>query len=278
MHFLAASTLLASLATTASAASGVLLPLYVYPSASFGDNAANWKPAFDAIKATTNVPWLAVVNPSNGPGPTGQPGNGDANYVSGISQLNALANVQTIGYVRTDYARSPLDELKKNITTYHSWAATNKDVAVKGIFFDETSTTNFAYLKEAVDHARATFTEGPATMICNFGTTTPAEFYKVCDVVIAFESCLNCPLGSQYKSQETISNNIPKGLEPQAAIIVHHFTGTTFDGKTADNALLTNFAQTIKTNKVGWAYFCSADYNDIKSNPASIGAVAKAMA
>src|SRR4051812_36924412 len=96
------TALLASTAASVSA-TGILLPLYLYPSAEPNDGATNWKPALDAVAASAHVPWLVVVNPADGPGATGEPGNGDPNYISGVSQLNALSNVQTVGYVWTDY-------------------------------------------------------------------------------------------------------------------------------------------------------------------------------
>ncbi|KAI0483551.1 Spherulation-specific family 4-domain-containing protein [Xylaria cf. heliscus] len=110
---LAATALLTTAAASVSA-TGILLPLYVYPSAAYNDAAANWQPALAAISSSSSssVPWLAVVNPGNGPGATGLPGNGDANYISGVSQLNAHPHVQTIGYVRTDYGASPQAELQ----------------------------------------------------------------------------------------------------------------------------------------------------------------------
>lgn len=80
MRFVTKSLFLTSLVVSASA-TGVLLPLYVYPSSVWNDGAANWKPAFDAISSHFSVPWLVVVNPGNGPGATGQPGNGDENYI-----------------------------------------------------------------------------------------------------------------------------------------------------------------------------------------------------
>ncbi|EOO00305.1 putative cell surface spherulin 4-like protein [Phaeoacremonium minimum UCRPA7] len=261
-----------------ASATGVLLPLYVYPSAVYNDGAANWKPVFDAVSAHPSVPWSVVVDPHNGPGLSGLPGDNDANYISGVSQLNAYSNVKTIGYVRTNYATSSMDELKKNITQWHDWSTyTGADIAVDGIFFDE-STDNFSYLNEAITFARTTFGSNPITTICNFGATAPAEYYSICDIVIAFESCLNCVGAPQYQSQTTISANIPSGYEPLAAVIVHDFTGAAYDGSIADASLLATYLNTLKSDNVGWAYFCSAGYDSITTGPATVGQVAQDLA
>ncbi|KAF7362121.1 putative cell surface spherulin 4-like protein [Mycena venus] len=140
-----------------ASATGILLPLYIYPSQVFNDGAANWQPAVSAISAHPNVPWLVVVNPHNGPGLTGQPGDADPNYITGVSQLNALSNVRTIGYVRTNFGASPLAEVEANITTWKNWDTSSSNIGVDGIFFDEASTSSFDYLSSAISFARSTF-------------------------------------------------------------------------------------------------------------------------
>ncbi|KND95344.1 Spherulin-4 [Tolypocladium ophioglossoides CBS 100239] len=270
------SGVVASLAATTSA-TGVLLPLYVYPSAVAGDGAANWQPAFDAISAHSNVPWLVVIDPANGPG-SGGPGNGDQNYIAGVSRLNGYGNVRTVGYVRTNYGNQPMQDVQNDITAWRNWATyAAADVSVKGIFFDESSTNSYSYLSQAIGFARSTF-PSPITTICNFGASASANFYGICDVVIAFESCLNCAGSPQYQSQTTLSANIPRGFQSQAAIIVHDFSGTAYDGTPADANLLSSYESTISRNGVGWSYFCSAGYNTITAGPATVGLNAQDLA
>ncbi|GAP93308.1 putative cell surface spherulin 4-like protein [Rosellinia necatrix] len=256
----------ALLASGAAATTGILLPLYVYPSAEFGDGAANWRPAVDAMAASAHVPWLAVVNPGNGPGPTGEPGNGDANYIAGVSQLNALANVRPVGYVRTDYGASPAAELYANITTWAGWAAYGgaEDVGVDGIFFDEASAADLEYLRGAAAHARAAFGSKQIVTVCNFGAAAPAEAYAagVCDVVVVFESFLNDPAAPPYLGRATIDANTPDGGDY---------------GAEADVALLGSYVREAADAGLGWLYFCSADYDSITAAPATIGALAAAF-
>ncbi|KAJ3550309.1 hypothetical protein NM208_g32 [Fusarium decemcellulare] len=275
MHFSTMATLLAGQAISA-AATGILLPLYKYPSKDWNDGAANWKPAFDAISSNTENQWLVVVNPGNGPGATGKPGNDDVNYIAGTAKLNGYSNVKTVGYVRTDYSKSPLEELKANITTWSEWATyTDANIAVHGLFFDESS-ANFDYLNEAITFARQAFSSS-ITTICNFGGKAAEEYYDICDVVVAFESCLNCPDGPPYQDQTTLSNNIPSGHEAQGSVILNRFTGTSADGKEANQGLINDYVKTMKQFGLGWFYFTSADYNTIDTEPATVGANAAAL-
>ncbi|KAI1814292.1 putative cell surface spherulin 4-like protein [Poronia punctata] len=258
--------------STSVSATGILLPLYVYPSADYDDGAANWQPALDAIKSSSSVSWLAVVNPDSGPGATGKPANDDVNYISGIEQLNAQANVRTIGYVRTNYGASPAAELEANITTYASWASSESNVGVKGIFFDETSPDSLDYLRSAVSHARSAFGDVDIVTICNFGAAAPADFYEdgLCDVNIIFENYL-----SAWEGTATLDANIPSGGSAErSAAIVHDFQGTDSDGTPADTALLKSDVQEAVSYGLGWVYFCSANYDSITATPATIGALA----
>ena len=273
------STILTLVSTflSSAAATGVLIPLYSYPAAQWNDGAANWKPAFDAISAHPNVPWLTVVDPHNGPGMSFLPGDNDVNYIAGVSKLNSYSNVKTIGYVRTNYGTAPMDELKKNITTWKNWSTyTGANIGVKGIFFDESS-DNYDYLNQAISYARSTFGTS-ITTICNFGASAPTKYYNICDVVIAFESCLNCADGPQYKSTTTLNANVPSGYESKASVIVHSFTGKAYDGSTANTSLLATYINAIKAKGLGWAYFCSAGYDSITTAPATVGQVAQDLA
>ncbi|KAH7234412.1 Spherulation-specific family 4-domain-containing protein [Fusarium solani] len=241
-----------------------------------GDGAVDWNPVFEAISSNVNIPWLVVVDPLNGPGASGKPGNDDINYIDGTSKLNSYSNVKTIGYVRTNYGQAPLDELKANITTWSNWGTyASADVGVDGIFFDESS-ANFDYLNEAITFARNTFSKS-ITTICNFGSRAETEYYSICDVVIAFESCLNCADGPPYESQKTLSSNIPAGYESKAAVILNRLTGTSVDGKEANRGLISEYVETMKESGLGWYYFTSADYNTIDAEPATVGANVDAL-
>ncbi|KAI1263213.1 Spherulation-specific family 4 [Xylariaceae sp. FL1019] len=248
--------LITSLAASASA-TGVLLPLYIYPSDTI------WAPVYNAVSADSSLDWLVVVNPDSGPGATGQPGNNDASYIAGTSKLNGYSNVKTVGYVRTNYGQQDVNTLHTELTEWANWASyTASDIAVHGIFFDEAPTDNFDYMNDAITFARNAFADA-ITTICNFGTEADVEFYGICDVVVAAEYS-----GSQYgDGSSTISGNIPSGYAAQAAIIVHDFT--------ADASTLASDLSAIQSAGVGWTYFTSSsDYTSITVTPATVEAVA----
>ncbi len=249
-----------------ASATGILLPLYVYPSAVFNDGAANWQPVLSAISAHTSVNWQGVINPADGPGVG--PGNGDINYQSGVTQLNAKSNVRTIGYVPTTYGNRAKTAVESDIT---AWAGWNSTFSVHGIFLDEVTTAtnpaNVTYLTDIVAFAK-TALGSSAPVICNFGTTAPATYYGICDELIVFENAL-----SAYADTTTISTNIPDSTKAgQAAIIVHSFTGT---GATLTS--LNGYAHNLKAAAVGWAYFCSAGYDSVTSGVATVGNVGDAI-
>jgi hypothetical protein len=280
-----------------ASATGILLPLYLYPSALYNDGAANWKPVYDAITQNPSVNWQVVINPHNGPGLSGLPGDNDVNYENGTAQFNALPQVRTIGYVRTLNGASPLSEVEANLTTWATWNSfTSSNISIHGIFFDEaiepsgvSDGSNLAYLTSATSFARKAFGSTPIVTICNFGAKPDSRYYSICDEIIVFESCLDnnagssvcttAPLPPQYENQTTISTNIPDTTyAKQAAIVVHDFVGTTYDGKQANTATLDSYVSTLMANSVGWAYFCSLNYSNVTFEPVTIGALASSVA
>lgn len=270
MRFLAASTVLAGMASMASA-TGILLPLYVYPTE------ANWKPVYDSIAAYKKIPWTIVINPGNGPGATRQPGNGDANYITGTSKLNSYSNVETVGYVRTNWAATPIETVKADLDVWASWSSyKSADLEMRGIFFDEAG-SDYNYLQQATAYARQVLGRD-TTIVCNFGTKFDAKFYNICDIGVVFESCLNCGDGVPFNGQTTVDEYVPKNYAADSAIIVRGFSGVGIDSQAADVNLLKSHIKTIVNNKVGQLYFCSAGYDDITTAPASLTQVAQSLA
>lgn len=120
------------------ATSAVLLPLYIYP----GSN--SWKPLLDSAVAYPSLQFNVIVNPNSGPGYA--PWWPNTDYISAIAQLNALSNVNTIGYVDTaqinvEGGPYPISTIQKDIDTYaaRSTDATYQGIGVKGIFFDDVT-------------------------------------------------------------------------------------------------------------------------------------------
>ncbi|KFG79509.1 putative cell surface spherulin 4-like protein [Metarhizium anisopliae] len=264
-----AIALTTSLAALVSS-TGIILPLYLYPSITWNDGAANWSPAFNAIAAHPSLPWLAVVNVATGPGSTYMPGNNDVNYIAGVSKLNSFPNVKTLGYIRTAYASIPMDEITKNITAWANWASYSaSNISIHGLFIDESS--NLAYMTNVTSFARKAFS-GNITIFCHFGAAAPADFYKICDAVGSFESY------ASYLSTATMKNTIPAGYEKQAGIIIHDFVGKTADGIAADTNSLNSYIQGMVKGGLGWLYFCTGYFNSMSTGPATVGQVAQYLA
>jgi hypothetical protein len=79
------------------------------------------------------------VNPNSGPGERPLPGH---DYVREVPKLNVHANVSTVGYVRIDYCKKPLNEVYEEIEAYAGWAKSTdyekSRLGVGGILLDET--------------------------------------------------------------------------------------------------------------------------------------------
>src|SRR5437016_14570902 len=90
----------------ASTNSGIVIPLYTYPTD------GSWAATLQAKNAHPNVPIIAVINPSNGPG-----GSSDSNYVQGVKDFQA-AGIIVIGYVATGYASHGMSDLDTQISLY----------------------------------------------------------------------------------------------------------------------------------------------------------------
>ena len=100
-----------------------------------------------------------VVNPNSGPGGSPLPSH---DYVREVPKLNAPPNVYTVGYVRIDYCKKPLEEVYGEIDTYAGWAHDyeKSGLGVKGILLDETpnhySPERAEYLDAVRQHIKAT--------------------------------------------------------------------------------------------------------------------------
>lgn len=77
---------------------------------------------------------MVVVNPNSGPGSGTAP---DYYYGPAIAKLNSYANVQTVGYVRTDYTRRDINAVIADVETYAGWSTASSTYNMHGIFFDE---------------------------------------------------------------------------------------------------------------------------------------------
>lgn len=88
------------------------------------------------------------MNPSSGPGSTPYPND---QYTVAVGTLNTYQNVQTVGYVRTNYANRNISSVVAEISIYAKWASNSTSLAMHGIFFDEAP---HEYVAESVEYMR----------------------------------------------------------------------------------------------------------------------------
>src|SRR5213594_1106255 len=152
----------------ATSNSGIVIPLYTYPTD------GSWSASLQAKKAHPNVPIIAIINPSDGPG-----GSSDSNYVQGVKNFQA-AGIIVIGYVATGYASHGMSDLDTQISLYKTWYSVN------GIFFDEMSNNQgnenyYSTLNTYVKSLGMTMTMG------NPGTSVPSSYIGILDSLCIFE-------------------------------------------------------------------------------------------
>jgi len=90
----------------------------------------------DRITTHPDLNFLVVVNPNSGPGDRDLP-SPNKDYAREVPRLNAFANVYTVGYVRIDYCRKPLEDVYEEIDRYASWSGA-EGMGLGGILLDET--------------------------------------------------------------------------------------------------------------------------------------------
>ncbi|KAG8732808.1 hypothetical protein FRC11_010826 [Ceratobasidium sp. 423] len=199
----------------AALASGIILPLYIYP----GDNCASWTKAISA-------------------GPGGLYTQPDANYQACVPKLRPAVNpnVKLIGYVATGYGNKAQSTVHAEVDTYAQWGSAYK---LDGIFYDEVLAESSArsiysgytsYAKSKIPNAFVSLNPG----------TKPGDtaFYNFADQILSVENYFNNFSPSLY----TVSSSTPAAK--QAFILTD--SPSTVPTSTID--------QIIKTDKIGALY------------------------
>jgi hypothetical protein len=123
------------------------------------------------VSTYPDVNFTVVINPGSGPGPNALP---DANYTREIPKFSAYDNVRLLGYVATTYANRNISLVRRDIETYAAWPtkSSNPDLAVRGIFFDETpqqyDPNTLAYLQSLSSLVKNTTGLGPDHFVCDY--------------------------------------------------------------------------------------------------------------
>ena len=154
----------------ASSSVGIVIPLYTYPTD------GSWTAVIQAKHSYPNVPFMAVINPDNGPGHSR-----DSNYVHGIKDLQA-AGVKVLGYVPTAYAADSISSVKAEVDHYNTW------YGVDGIMFDEMNNQQGyeAYYSTLGSYVHSLFPD--SLTMGNPGTEVPTSYIGTLDVLNVYES------------------------------------------------------------------------------------------
>jgi Spherulation-specific family 4 len=152
-----------------TARAGIYLPLYSYPTSS------QWLQAAVIKQLFPEVPFLACVNPSNGPGI-----HFDEKFATGIDSLTK-AGILVGGYVATHYGLKPQSEVEKEIRAYKTWYD-----KINGICFDEMKNKvgkedYYRYLTEFSKSLGLNFTVG------NPGTDVSPTYVGTVDYMKIYE-------------------------------------------------------------------------------------------
>jgi hypothetical protein len=183
----------------------ILLPLYIWPLPQA------WDPLLTAARQYPDVTFTAVINPYNGPYPDSN-GCPPAEYIDGLTALNNLPNIQTMGYVHTANrfdcgpdgnwicaCSAPIAEVKQNISTYASWStlscgASGADIHIDSLFIDEAPNTDggacLSYMTELTEFAKSSLVT-PANggqVLFNPGGATELSYFDVADVIVIMEN------------------------------------------------------------------------------------------
>jgi hypothetical protein len=103
------------------------------------------------IQSHPSVDFIVVINPASGPGALLLP---DSTYTQEIEKLNRYANVRTIGYVPMGYGRTSIEKTYADIAKYVGWGDRNPNIAMQGIFLDESPQISDSYNSTYVDNVR----------------------------------------------------------------------------------------------------------------------------
>jgi hypothetical protein len=207
---------------------------------------------FSSIKAFPKVPFTVVVNPNSGPG--GAPGSQpDAQTQGCLLLLKASgSNVNTVGYVRTNYTNRAVADVQADINAYANWTASYRP---SGIFFDEATydgahaSTYTSYGTYARNRGLKTVRAGgaylmllwadecpPSQIVVNPGTEVTSSAYFSADIVLSAERAYS----DFSTSLLTINSTYPAAK--QAVLL--------YNSPSSPSATLT----TLSKDGIGWVY------------------------
>ncbi|WOO86363.1 Spherulin-4 [Vanrija pseudolonga] len=212
----------------------VIVPLYIYPLP------GSWDPLVLAAKAHPSVQFIAIVNPSSGPGPDPLP---DTSCQAAITSLLAVTNISVVGYVHCSYCARDSAAVKADIDRYAGWETASKGLLrVQGIFIDEAPwnpdlrghLAAYAHCIRSARLRRAVTATAPPTLeaaapprkgplvIYNPGTVVARGYVEDADLVVVFEQ--SAVQVAEWFLHHGVAE-IPASLRHKCVAIVHSVSG-----------------------------------------------------
>ncbi|KAF7790890.1 hypothetical protein EIP86_001848 [Pleurotus ostreatoroseus] len=242
MPHLRALLALVAFCATSVLATGVIVPLYIYPASAPSCDA--WSPLFTAISSNPTVPFFVIVNPASGPGGANTQPNSD--YQGCVPKLKA-SNVKILGYVDTANGNRASSAVIQDIDTYAGWSSAYRPV---GIFFDDVTPSSglLSDYTTWTSSARQALNGGAGFVILNpGGSVGDTQYFSIADQIVTMENFYD----DFTPSQLTINSNSPASKQ---AVILH-------DGPTTVPTSLVS--QLVRTDGIGSLFIT----NDGGSNP-----------
>ena len=216
-------------------ATGVILPLYVYPANVFTNATYNY--VIDVLKTYKRVPAMIILNPSNG---AGDPSVGtDGNYRVAIDRLHG-AGAKVIGYVPASYAARPLADVEHDVLVWQQLYP-----AVDGIFCDEMTYANdpaaILYFQNLNAYVKSL---GFRYMVTNPGSPFSGKYQSadVADIIIGWETSAYPNLVQEKEDWD--GGAVAYSLYKRGALV--------YNQPTLDTGLATSLAKYY-----GWVYVTS---------------------
>jgi hypothetical protein len=144
---------------------GVIYPLFGYPS-------SMWDDMIKYRRAHGSLPWIAIINPHNGP-------EASPSIKSYVDRMRD-SNIQVLGYVSTFWGAVSVETVKQDINEYARY------YDLDGIFFDEMSNQQeyVEFYREITEYAK---TSGMNYVIGNTGTDAAPAYVGVVDNIVISE-------------------------------------------------------------------------------------------
>lgn len=167
----------------------------------------------------SDLQFIVVVNPSNGPGPGAWP---PSQYIDAIKKLNVYPNVRTVGYIDTKFGSRATDSVLSEIATYAGWS--NSLLAMHGVFFDNTPFSDVDIEREYLNNISTAMRLADGfvaakLVIHNTGITLDAGVAAgEADIRVVFEGPYDL-----MPRKETMSKRLEgqKGSRKECAYLVH---------------------------------------------------------